>query len=81
MSATALPSDTPAKRTAEIGLALAVVFIIGLLVMPLPTVLLDLLLAVSIAASLVMLLVALSARDPLEFSSFPMMLLLVTLFP
>jgi flagellar biosynthesis protein FlhA len=43
-------------------------------------VLLDLMLATSIGASLVVLLVALNTTDPLEFSGFPSMLLLLTLF-
>jgi flagellar biosynthesis protein FlhA len=79
--AVALPSRAakPA-RTAEIALALGVVAIISLLVVPLPAVILDLLLAASIASALVVLLVALSAKDPLEFSSFPAVLFILTLF-
>ncbi len=68
------------KRNAEIGLALAVVFIVALLMVPLPGVMLDLLLATSIGSSLVVLLVALYTTTPLEFSSFPSLLLLLTLF-
>ena len=56
------------------------VFIIALLILPLPGLVLDLMLAISIALSLVMLLVALQTTDPLEFSSFPALLLLLTLF-
>ena len=65
---------------AEVGLAIAVVFVISLLILPLPAALLDLLLAVSIGLSLVILLVALYTVNPLDFSSFPAMLLLLTLF-
>jgi flagellar biosynthesis protein FlhA len=68
------------RRNAEVGLAVAVVFIIALLMVPLPGVLLDMLLATSIGMSLVVLLVALYTTDPLEFSSFPSLLLLLTLF-
>jgi flagellar biosynthesis protein FlhA len=68
------------RRGAEIGLAVGVVFIIALLVVPLPALLLDLLLALSIAISLVILLVALYTVNPLDFSSFPALLLLLTLF-
>ena len=56
------------------------VFIIALLVVPLPSFMLDLFLSLSIGISLVVLLVALYTRDPLEFSSFPALLLLLTLF-
>ncbi len=72
-------ADKPA-RTAEIALAIGVVAIISLLVVPLPAFFLDLLLAASIASALVVLLVALSTKDPLEFSSFPAVLFILTLF-
>ncbi len=65
---------------AEVGLAVGVVFVIALLILPLPSALLDLMLALSIALSLVILLVALYTVNPLDFSSFPAMLLLLTLF-
>ncbi|HVX41881.1 MAG TPA: flagellar biosynthesis protein FlhA [Gemmatimonadaceae bacterium] len=68
------------KRNAEVGLALAVVFIVALLMVPLPGMMLDLFLATSIGSALVVLLVALYATEPLEFSSFPSLLLLLTLF-
>jgi flagellar biosynthesis protein FlhA len=67
-------------RAAEVALAIGVVAIISLLVVPLPGVILDLLLAASIASALVVLLVALSTKDPLEFSSFPAVLFILTLF-
>src|SRR6476659_5426847 len=70
----------PAKRNAETGLAIAVVFVIALLILPLPSFLLDLFLATSIGLSLVVLLTALQTADALEFSSFPALLLLLTLF-
>jgi flagellar biosynthesis protein FlhA len=73
-------STAPNKGRAEIGLAVAVVFIIGVLIVPLPGMLLDLLLVTSISLSLVMLLSTLYTKDPLEFSSFPAVLLLMTLF-
>jgi flagellar biosynthesis protein FlhA len=74
------PAAQASRRRAEIGLAIGVVFVIALLVVPLPAFLLDLFLATSIGLSLVVLLVALYTTDPLEFSVFPAMLLLLTLF-
>jgi flagellar biosynthesis protein FlhA len=74
-----LTTATP-RRTAEVALALGVVAVIALLVVPLPAVLLDLLLAGSIASALVVLLVTLGLKDPLEFSSFPAVLFILTLF-
>ena len=72
--------ETSGKRNAEVGLAIAVLFIVALLMVPLPGVMLDLLLATSIGMSLVVLLVALNTTDPLDFSGFPSLLLLLTLF-
>ena len=77
--AIALPGSR-GKRNAELGLALGVVFVIALLVVPLPAILLDLFLASAIGLSVVVLLVALYTTDPLEFSSFPALILLLTLF-
>ncbi|MEO6877932.1 MAG: flagellar biosynthesis protein FlhA [Gemmatimonadaceae bacterium] len=72
--------ETAGKRNAEVGLAVVVLAIVALLMVPLPAVMLDLLLATSIGMALVVLLVALNTTDPLEFSSFPSLLLLLTLF-
>lgn len=64
----------------EVPVVIGIVFIVGLLVLPLPPFLLDLLLATSIAASLMVLLAALYAETPLDLSTFPSILLLLTLF-
>jgi flagellar biosynthesis protein FlhA len=83
MSTALIPApvfQSAGKRNAEVGLAIAVLGIVALLMVPLPGMVLDLLLATSIASSLVVLLVALNTTDPLEFSSFPSLLLLLTLF-
>ncbi|MGB8170747.1 MAG: flagellar biosynthesis protein FlhA [Chthoniobacteraceae bacterium] len=53
---------------------------IVLLVMPIPALLLDLLLAASIGISLLMLLIIVYLKDPAEFSGFPTLLLAVTLY-
>src|SRR5271154_2885509 len=63
----------------DVGLALGVVALLSVLVLPLPTVLLDLGLALSITASVLVLMVALFLNRPLDFSSFPTLLLLTTL--
>jgi flagellar biosynthesis protein FlhA len=64
----------------ETLLAVGVVVIVALLVMPLPPFLLDALLAVSFALSIIVLMITMSTKDPIEFSSFPSLLLLTTLF-
>ena len=83
MTAAAMPmgyDGESGRKRAELGLALVVVLIIALIVVPLPPVLLDLCLAASIGLSLVVLLVSLYTTNPLDFSSFPTLLLLLTLF-
>jgi flagellar biosynthesis protein FlhA len=54
--------------------------IIGMLIIPLPAVLLDLLLTVNIAVSVIILMVAIYNDEPLSFSGFPSLLLITTLF-
>lgn len=54
--------------------------VLATLLIPMPLFIMDMLLAVSIAVSLATLVVVLSAKESLEFSSFPSLLLLVTLF-
>jgi flagellar biosynthesis protein FlhA len=63
----------------DVGLALAVFCLLSLLVLPLPTMLLDLGLSLSITASVLVLMVALFLERPLDFTSFPQLLLLTTL--
>ena len=57
----------------------AVVAVVGLMIVPLPPLLLDLLLSVDIGLAVVLLLTALYVREPIEFSVFPSLLLLLTL--
>ena len=63
----------------DIGLALGVVALLSVLVLPLPTLLLDFGLAASITAAVLVLMVALFLTRPLDFTSFPTLLLLTTL--
>jgi flagellar biosynthesis protein FlhA len=63
----------------DIGLALGVVALLSVLVLPLPAALLDVGLALSITASVLVLMVALFLVRPLDFTSFPTLLLLTTL--
>lgn len=63
----------------DVGLALGVVALLSVLILPLPTALLDLGIALSITSSVLVLMVALFLSRPLDFSSFPTLLLLTTL--
>ncbi len=63
----------------DVGLALGVIVLLSVLILPLPTLLLDLGLALSITSAVLVLMVALFLNRPLDFSSFPTLLLLTTL--
>nr|WP_294916582.1 flagellar biosynthesis protein FlhA [uncultured Neokomagataea sp.] len=63
----------------DVGLALAVAALLSVLVLPLPTFILDVGLALSVTASVLVLMVALFLQRPLDFTSFPTLLLLTTL--
>ena len=69
-----------ALRHGDLWLVGGVFGTILLLILPVPPFLLDLLLAVSIALSLLTLLVILYLKTPAEFSGFPTLLLFITLF-
>ncbi len=64
----------------EVALALGVVGIVTLLILPLPAILLDMLLAVSLTTEVLILMTALLINKPLEFTAFPSVLLATTLF-
>ena len=64
----------------DILLAVGIILIVGMLIIPLPKALLDLLLTVNIAASVTILLVSIYTDDPMKFSVFPSLLLITTLF-
>lgn len=63
----------------DVALALGVAALLTVLVVPLPVMLLDAGLAISITVSVLVLMVALFLRRPLDFTSFPTLLLLTTL--
>jgi len=66
-------------RHGDIGLALGVVTIMTVLILPMPAVMLDFFLAVSITFSVLILMTALFIHTPLEFSVFPTILLIATM--
>ncbi|MBX3534661.1 MAG: flagellar biosynthesis protein FlhA [Xanthobacteraceae bacterium] len=66
-------------RRGDLMLAIAVLGILVVLIMPLPPMVLDLLLALSIILSVLILMTALFIQGPLEFSAFPTVLLMATM--
>lgn len=67
-------------KSPDIFMALAVVGILPIMLFPVPGVLLDILLALSLSTSLVIMLVAIYINKPLDFAVFPTILLVSTLF-
>lgn len=64
----------------DVLLPVAVVAVIAMMIVPLPTVMLDLLLIVNLSIGLLILLVSMYTTEPLAFSVFPTLLLITTLF-
>jgi flagellar biosynthesis protein FlhA len=82
-----VPSTRPTAREVwgwlargEVALALGVVLVIALLILPVPPVLIDLLLAISLTTAVLILMTALLIKKPLEFTAFPTVLLVATLY-
>jgi type III secretion protein V len=61
-------------------LAILLMIAVFMMILPLPTLLIDLLIAVNLMLSIVLLMSAIYIRDPLEFSVFPSLLLITTLY-
>jgi len=72
-----LPKVSPSTR--DIGFALGIITILCVLFLPIPVVMVDIGLAFSIAFSVLILMVALWIQRPLDFSSFPTVLLIATM--
>ena len=68
------------RRILNNSIALAVVVIVLFIIIPLPVALLDVLLVVNISLSMLILVITMSVPDALDFSIFPSLLLITTLF-
>ena len=64
----------------DIIAAIAVIAIVLLIIIPIPTLLMDLLLTINISLSLIILIISMYVKEPLQFSIFPSLLLITTLF-
>ncbi len=67
------------KNSRDVGFAVGIIAILSILFLPIPAFLIDMGLALSIALSVLILMVALWIQKPLEFSSFPTVLLVATM--
>ncbi len=68
------------KNKEGVLVALGMVGVLGLMLLPLPAVLLDLFLSLSIALSVVIVITSVFVNKPLDFSIFPSLLLMTTLY-
>ena len=64
----------------DIIMAIGLVIIVTMMIIPLPPMLLDILLTLNISLAVIILLVCLFIKEPLEYSSFPIILLVSTIF-
>ncbi|HLV66894.1 MAG TPA: flagellar biosynthesis protein FlhA [Polyangiaceae bacterium] len=72
-------ADTRGSHTADVLLPIAMVAIVLMMVLPLPSFLVDALLALSLAVSIGVFLIGLFMEQPLQFSAFPAVILVATL--
>jgi flagellar biosynthesis protein FlhA len=68
------------QKNGDVLVAVAVVSIVGVMILPVPPFILDLLLSFSISLSIVILVSAVYVRKPLDLSVFPTILLMTTLY-
>ena len=70
----------PLKRLTQLGVPVGIVMIVVMLVVPLPAMVLDLLIATNITGALLVLMVTMFVHRPLDFAAFPAVILVMTLF-
>ncbi len=73
-------SNLAFARRSETLLSVALLAVLVVLLVPLPTILLDMLIALNLGITILLLLITLSAKQPLDISVFPSVLLLMTLY-
>ncbi|MGQ9569998.1 MAG: flagellar biosynthesis protein FlhA [Thermodesulfovibrionales bacterium] len=68
------------QQRGDIAVALGVIIILGVMILPIPPFILDILLSFSISLSLIIIVTSIYIKKPLDFSVFPSILLMVTLY-
>ncbi len=68
------------KQSGELVIPFGIVAILGVMIIPLPSIILDFMLSINIAIGIIILLVSVHVLKPLNFSLFPTVLLITTLF-
>jgi flagellar biosynthesis protein FlhA len=67
------------SQNSDLAIAIGLMTVLGVMVVPLPPIMLDIFLAFSIAVSVGILLISVYSKKPLDFSTFPTVLLITTL--
>ena len=67
-------------KFSDISISVVILFVIMLIILPLTPALLDILLVINIMVSILVLLMTIYTKEPLDFSVFPPLLLIITLF-
>ena len=70
----------PVKRLTSLGVPVGIVLVVVMLVVPLPPMAMDMLIALNITLALLVLLTAMFVNRPLDFAAFPAVILVLTLF-
>lgn len=76
----AMPIFSKLLKQTDLLIGLGLILIVAMLIIPLPDMILDAGLVCAIASGVIILLSAVNVKDPLEFSVFPSLLLITTLF-
>jgi len=67
-------------KNSELSIAVGLILVLAVMIVPLPAFILDMLIAFTLSVSVIILLMAIYSKRPLDFSTFPSVLLMVTLF-
>jgi flagellar biosynthesis protein FlhA len=68
------------RRSVDLFIVVAIVGVVLMIIIPMPTFLLDLLLTINMALALTVLIITMYTHEPLQFSTFPALLLITTVF-
>ena len=68
-------------KSGDIAITIGIIFIILMIIIPIPLFLVDILLSLNISLALLILLISMYNKEALDFSVFPSLLLITTLFP
>lgn len=76
----AIPKPTGSRMNSETMLSLALIGVVAIMLVPLPPIMLDLLIAINLCSTLLLLLITLGVTRALDLSTFPSLLLMMTLY-